>query len=111
MESKSLFDLLAKLNPTDEQLKEFFIYYTAQLNKIQLEGIFYGMELCGKDMNCEEGQKVKKEITKLYDDKLPELCQNMINAFSRFIIKDAEEAINTLTENKEEENNNGEEAV
>lgn len=94
MESKSLFDLFAKLNPTDEQVKEFFIYFCSHLNDVQLDGIFYGMELCGKDMKSEEGEKLKKEITKMYNDKLPSMCQSMIDAFSRSLIEDVEESLN-----------------
>lgn len=93
METTSLFDLLTKLNMTDDQVKEFFIYYTSELVEIQIQGILEGLKLAGKDLESEAGKMFEKELRDGYQDKLPSICQGMIDDFSRFIIKGVTEAL------------------
>lgn len=93
METTCLFDLLTKLNMTDDQVKEFFIYYTTELVEVQIQGILEGLKLAGKDLESEQGKIFEKELRDGYQDKLPSICQSMIDDFSRFIIKGVSEAL------------------
>lgn len=93
METTSLFDLLSKLNMTDDQVKEFFVYYTSELVEIQIQGILEGLKLAGKDLDSEQGKMFEKELRAGYQDKLPSICQSMIDDFSRFIIDGVTKAL------------------
>lgn len=101
METTCLFDLLTKLNMTDDQVKEFFIYYASELTEIQIQGILEGLKLAGKDLESEQGKIFEKELRDVYQDKLPNICQSMIDDFSKFIIKGVSEALdlNKVAEN------------
>lgn len=111
METNSMIELLYNLNPTEDQVKEFFIYHAATIKDTMVTGIETGLSLAGKDMESTEGKETMKMIEDRYEEKFAEFVQKLINEYCQFVI-DAHEKANLKEELEAEpsEENKGEDA-
>lgn len=87
METTNLYELLVMMNPTESQIKEFFIYHCASIKDTMITGVKYGLELAGKDMESVEGKEFIAEVTKHYEDKFPKFVQDSIDAYLKFLME------------------------
>lgn len=86
METNSLYELLLMMEPTESQLKEFFIYHCASIKDTMIAGVEYGLQLAGKDMESTEGKEFMAEITKHYEDKFPRFVQDSIDTYLKYLL-------------------------
>lgn len=94
METNNIYELLFNLNPTESQIKEFFIYHCASVKDTMVDGIKYGLELAGKDMESTAGKDFIKEISSHYEEKFAKFVQDSINAYCEYANSITEEINN-----------------
>lgn len=86
METNSMIELLYNLNPTEDQVKEFFIYHAATIKDTMVTGIETGLSLAGKDMESAEGKETMKMIENRYEEKFATFVQKLINEYCQLVI-------------------------
>lgn len=90
METNSMLELLYNLNPTEDQIKEFFIYHASTIKETMVTGIETGLSLAGKDMESAEGKETMKIIEDRYEEKFAQFVQKLINEYCQFVIDTSE---------------------